>query len=337
MRKIKYFTDCDKIYLRRLEFINKNNMKTKRYNLLQQQWVNFRNEYKNKLKIECPYPDEVEDVIIGKFKDLVKIYIDYLKNDIKNNHLELHELAKNIFNYDESKTPQNNTPRAYLIGKFFLEHEELGLTTCFYCDGAYINHFTDVETYRMYDLDHFIEKADCPILATSLYNLVPSCQICNSKVKGSRDPMTQYGITNINELEKYLIHLSPTSPYYDFENNVTFEINTKDIDKENDFDNLDNFEIELYTTNKYSKADIKGFMLKTRYNYKNTKAEAINIFRLKKKYPDNYISEISSTLANSDKKIIISEDEIKEDIFHLDSDLKNHRIYSKMKEDIITK
>lgn len=71
-------------------------------------------------------------------------------------------------------------------------------------------------------------------------------------------------------------------------------------------------------------------MLEDRYNYKNTKGEAINLIRLKNKYPDKYISEISTTLS-------ISEDEIKEDIFHLFSDLKNRRIFSKMKEDIITK
>ncbi|MBL0200337.1 MAG: hypothetical protein IPP81_09205 [Chitinophagaceae bacterium] len=37
------------------------------------------------------------------------------------------------------------------------------------------------------ELDHFYPKAKFPYLALALYNLVPSCHICNSSLKGSRN------------------------------------------------------------------------------------------------------------------------------------------------------
>lgn len=349
MRRIKYFQDCENIYLKQLGFYDENNNTTDLYTTLQNQWDNFKKEYKNIFGQKCPYPDEVRDVLIGKFSDLVDIYIDFvyekkinepiIKKKNQKIYCDLYYYSKAIFNYDTKSDSKNkyklNTFLSEEIANFFKAHEELDLTTCFYCDAAYINHFTSQKTYRMYDLDHFLEKADCPILGISLYNFVPSCQICNSKVKGQKSIETQYGTINKNELKDYLIRLSPTSSLYNFEDNVTIEINPISLNYENDFSKSENFKIVFYTTDKYSKADIKGFMLQERYNYINLKNEALNLLRLKKKYPDIYISEISSLLSKDGLKI--PEEDIKEDIFHLFSDLKNRRIFSKMKEDIITK
>ncbi|MEE0886441.1 MAG: hypothetical protein UIB61_06020 [Treponema sp.] len=341
MRKIDYskLQNCEQLYLQKLGFYDDHNNKTPEYTNLQQQWNDFKDNYVKTLKCNCLYPKEAKDVLVGEFKDIVKIYIDFTKKKIKDNFPDLYENAKSIFNYDfKFNTNYNYTPntsKSGLIADFFKDHDELDLTTCFYCDAAYINHFTSKKKYRMYDLDHFLEKAECPILALSLFNFVPSCQICNSKVKGSKKPINQYGIINTQDLEDYLIHLSPTCSDYNFENTVTIEINPLDCNKATNYSDYNNFKIEFVTNDKYSLADIKGFMLEERYNYANTKGEAINLLRLKDKYPDSYISQISTTLTNNG--IPIPEDEIKEDIFHLFSDLKNRRIFSKMKEDIITK
>ena len=37
------------------------------------------------------------------------------------------------------------------------------------------------------DLDHFLAKSKTPIFACSLYNLVPSCKICNSSFKHQQE------------------------------------------------------------------------------------------------------------------------------------------------------
>ncbi|MBL4648249.1 MAG: hypothetical protein JKY03_00855, partial [Aureispira sp.] len=36
-----------------------------------------------------------------------------------------------------------------------------------------------------FDFDHFLDKATCPYFSLSLYNLIPSCKVCNSCYKGT--------------------------------------------------------------------------------------------------------------------------------------------------------
>lgn len=61
--------------------------------------------------------------------------------------------------------------------------------TCPYCQQSYaftIVRTSDGKSFRP-TLDHFYDKKSYPYLALSLYNLVPSCHICNSSLKGTGD------------------------------------------------------------------------------------------------------------------------------------------------------
>ncbi|MBE0379352.1 HNH endonuclease [Pseudoalteromonas prydzensis] len=81
-----------------------------------------------------------------------------------------------IFNYEALRTE---------FGQVIIESSYLKI--CPYCNKR------DVEiTYGKYvtarpDLDHFYPKSRYPFLATTLYNLVPSCGFCNQKFKKSKD------------------------------------------------------------------------------------------------------------------------------------------------------
>ena len=75
-------------------------------------------------------------------------------------------------------------------------------------------------------------------------------------------------------------------------------------------------------------------MLEQRYNYSNIKDIALNLLDIKTKYNDSYIKMISNTLSKNG--LIISEDQIKEDLFHIKFDEKNGTILRKLKKDIIT-
>jgi len=55
-------------------------------------------------------------------------------------------------------------------------------------------------------LDHFYPKSKYPYLATSLFNLIPSCEQCNSRIKLARDP-----------LDVGLVHPLETAPILGFE------------------------------------------------------------------------------------------------------------------------
>lgn len=71
--------------------------------------------------------------------------------------------------------------------------KKVGRNTCVYCNRQYV--FTvekgdgNVANERITRpvFDHWFPKASHPLLSLSLFNLIPSCSICNSSVKGCAD------------------------------------------------------------------------------------------------------------------------------------------------------
>ena len=63
----------------------------------------------------------------------------------------------------------------------------LGISVCPYCNRAYVNTYCTETGKTRPDLDHFLPKSKYPYLSMSIYNLVPSCNVCNSSLKGQRD------------------------------------------------------------------------------------------------------------------------------------------------------
>lgn len=62
------------------------------------------------------------------------------------------------------------------------------VNVCPYCNRSYITRYEYNQSDKSTaDLDHFYNKSRFPYLALSLYNFVPSCQICNSRMKGTND------------------------------------------------------------------------------------------------------------------------------------------------------
>jgi len=158
------------------------------------------------------------------------------------------------------------------------------------------NHFT---------LDHFLPKANCPILALSLYNFVPSCYSCNSKFKQSEVLLKNY--------------LSPTSKNFSVNDEIKFRLfftkNRKDF-------NL----IMKYPKDKGYEDYIKTFKLKGRYTFH--KGEAIKLLDNKKKYPQNRIEEMA-------KAVNLPSGQIKKDIFGKELfEKSSNESMSKLKKDI---
>jgi hypothetical protein len=94
-----------------------------------------------------------------------------------------------LFDYDNYISKKKN--RAYGLSKL------IGRNTCTYCNRLYT--FTivvkDPETGRVNNntrlarpqFDHWYPKKKYPLLALSFYNLIPSCSVCNSSIKGDDD------------------------------------------------------------------------------------------------------------------------------------------------------
>lgn len=93
--------------------------------------------------------------------------------------------------------------------------KRIGVNVCPYCNRSYTFIVgSDREKGTRFQFDHFLSQSKYPFLALSFYNLIPSCHICNSNLKGSEDFSTT---SNIH-------------PYIEgFDNELLFSIRPKNI------------------------------------------------------------------------------------------------------------
>ena len=92
------------------------------------------------------------------------------------------EKLQKAFDYDHSIS--QNKERAYRLT------EMKGTNVCTYCNRQYIftvnkSTGTGMKHIVRPELDHWFCKELYPLLSLSFYNLIPSCPICNSSIKGS--------------------------------------------------------------------------------------------------------------------------------------------------------
>ena len=90
-------------------------------------------------------------------------------------------LPNQLFCYKKLQTGNKNWNRHKLLSL-------IGIEICPYCQRNYISSYEESNDEKTTaDLDHFYPKSLYPFLALSLYNFIPSCQICNSRFKGDKD------------------------------------------------------------------------------------------------------------------------------------------------------
>ena len=265
-----------------------------------------------------------KELLVAPFGKLVKIAKEYkalmvaVGTDARRKAIKAQ--LKGLFKYDEYY-------QSHKIAPFFREHaEELKLHTCHYCNMAYINTFDYVDDSggskkrkSHFDLDHVLEKADYPILAFSLFNLVPSCPICNERMK--RDKA-------MAKSQRLLKKFSPTSGAFHFDSNISLELMPVGGAVKRPFlKNRDTYELDFdcHLDKSYQKY-IKLFRLKERYNYH--KAEALRLKDLKMRYPATNVSNIAGILG-------LTFDEVNEDIFGLRFAKEEHRCFEKLKRDML--
>ncbi|MBD5339344.1 MAG: hypothetical protein HDR98_09555 [Bacteroides sp.] len=87
---------------------------------------------------------------------------------------------RKVFDYDGQIS--SNKSRAYKLTF------DQGYNTCTYCNRQYVitvGGTNDVSRIARPELDHWYSKELFPLMSLSIYNLIPSCSICNSSVKGN--------------------------------------------------------------------------------------------------------------------------------------------------------
>lgn len=90
----------------------------------------------------------------------------------------LYECVGRIFNYEDDL---DSEIKAELV-------KDLDLSVCPYCNRQFINSFIEGKKSRTTaDMDHFLPKEKYILWSDSLYNLVPSCKVCNMLFKWKRN------------------------------------------------------------------------------------------------------------------------------------------------------
>ncbi|MDX9814187.1 MAG: hypothetical protein RBS91_05945 [Sulfurimonadaceae bacterium] len=158
--------------------------------------------------------------------------------------------------------------------------EALDLKVCPFCNREYIFRFEDTvkkEARVIASLDHYYDKNNYPYLAVSIYNLIPSCTICNSKFKHSKN----------------FYHEKHLHPYEDdFNKKVKFSYVLKPIDKKVPIFSKERININLKKLETNIKIDntIKTFRLQELYNeHKDIVLELIQKSQI---YNETYIDEL---------------------------------------------
>lgn len=215
------------------------------------------------------------------------------------------EIIKKIFDYD---IITKNKEVSYEIAKL------IGVNTCVYCNRQYVftvddennNHITRPE------FDHYLPKSIYPFFALSLYNLIPSCHICNSNCKGTEElskKMNPY-LTDKKDYFKFS---------YDIDKNIfPSSVKIKDIDSQK--------KVEVTEL-------LQCFKIKEIYDY-HTNLELKDLYTFATKYSDTYLRDILNKVGSDFK---FSQEEAYRILFGTELLEKkyNDRPLSKFKRDIL--
>lgn len=94
---------------------------------------------------------------------------------------KLKKIVSKIFDYGWLKNePESDSYWIFTLAK------NLSVDVCPYCNANFTLTITDSAGKKVARpaFDHFFNKSDYPLLSISFYNLIPSCNVCNSDIKG---------------------------------------------------------------------------------------------------------------------------------------------------------
>ena len=137
-------------------------------------------------KILCGNPDELINLWNSEFEKYKNSIIKILDNTEKKTYKKVN-LISLIFNY----TSFRDISAKNKFGGFLLA-KKLGIECCPYCNRNYTTTHATYKNKTVFpEFDHFYHKNDYPLFAVSFYNLIPSCNVCNTHFKGRKDSIKE--------------------------------------------------------------------------------------------------------------------------------------------------
>ena len=245
-------------------------------------------------------------------KDLNDRLMAFLDNLSEPNKPDKGLLLK-VFNY-EGVFNDSSKNRAFWLAK------KIERNTCVYCNRQYIftvekgNGMNSQERIVRPVFDHWFPKDKYPLLSISLFNLIPSCTICNSSAKGNTD-------LSFND------HIHP----YVHEETIDFTFRvSKTIEEKPQW----TVKIRRQKDSKEDKT-IKAFQLDEIYAM-HGELEVSDIMNFKESYPDGYLSCLFDNLLKDSTREMTKYD-VYRMLFgtEMDSEKFLDRPFSKLKHDIL--
>lgn len=205
--------------------------------------------------------------------------------------------------------------------KPFLTVAQFNNVGVFRCNDKFHSVFPKYIDKNHFDLDHVLDKGNCPIIAISLMNFVPSCSVCNEKLKKQK----VLGVGGVPSVE-----LSPTSKKFDFEHQVEFMMIPKKGRKigNRPTRHADDYDLDIVVKKPVYNSFVELFHLRERYDFH--KMEGLFWLELKYRYTDSRIAMMANSLHDAD----FSVKRIKDDIFQRQLDVRE-RCFEKLKMDIL--
>lgn len=281
----------------------------------------FKNTLSSIPEIKDLFPEKFKGskFLTLSFEELLDIYYRYVESVdglAEERRKEINELLRKVFNYDSHKSKIRD----------FLSDPDNGfeIHNCVYCDIEKVEGYTRPNGSKnsKFHADHVLDKGNCPLVALSIHNFVPSCPTCNeAPLKGTRT----LGNTKADTLK-----LSPKSHSNNFENEVEFKIQITDssIQDINLFKNNTGWKIDFeYADNIYEQT-VLMFDLKQRYNA--NRSYFGSYMDKKKNYPESTIENIAM-LRSVHRDIVI------EELFEFDRKRQNHEPMEKCRLDLLKK
>lgn len=243
----------------------------------------------------------IQKLVIGNKTDLLEMI-----NIIGEIPLEKNDLFDKLYT--------NFTNRAW--SKSLLE--KLNLRVCPYCNRHYT--FTLGNAGIRPQFDHFFPKSLFSYLSASLYNLIPSCSICNSKKQALNTYKSMYDF------------------YYPYEDEFGLDVVFQTCSINNDFSYWtgvsNNFDIKLKCKDKEHECKVGNLRkyLKIELLYKEHKDYVMDIIRNGVIYNDSRIDELLEQFPD----LFHSKNEVINSIFMNNIDKENwgNRPLSKLTHDI---
>jgi len=268
--------------------------------ITEEDWGLFETFFKNLVE------PNLKDIIIGEPEKLRKI------NQLISPFLQFSNIflegIKDIFKYNLFINKANTRYDAYQLA------EALDIRTCPYCNRNYTSTVITKKGEKITrpQFDHYFDKADNPLLALSFYNLIPSCSVCNSSVKGA----AKFDLSS--HLHPYLDDSVDKIRFtYKYSNQtksgLEVIVKTKELSKE--------------------KKTVKEFAVEEIYN--SHTGELLELLRTRQYFSEKYLEILKTNLLRG---VIVSQEDLYRIAFGVELNPENfiNRPFSKFKKDILT-